>query len=178
MASSYPTQVSGGYNMFQAPNSVVVTANTTTALTDSATSDLTLSGPISGSGSLSLNSTFSASVWLSGDPTGFTGTISYVNNANGMNFRLLGSATNFSNATFVFSGSSANNRGLMWDGVTGATVQIGALSGTGYIGGNQFAGTVPFVLQIGALNTSTTYSGIITNAVWAPTLFPKLEPEH
>ena len=155
-------QVTGGYNTAQAPNAIVVTASTTTALTDGTGADLTLSGPISGSGTLSLNSVISDSIWISGDPTGFTGTLSYLNNNGGMNFRLEGNATNWSNATFVFSGTTTSSRNMSWNVNTGATLQIGALSGVGIIGG---ATGVGFTLQIGALNTSTTFSGIITAPV-------------
>ncbi len=141
-------------------NPIHVADGTTTYIWDNTTADLNLNGAITGGGTLALDATISNSLWLRGDPSAFTGTIAFKNNANGMNFRLLENAWNFSRATFVFSGSNGSNRELIWSGTIGATVRIGALEGTaGLIGGGVDNG---FTLEVGALDTTTTYAGLIT----------------
>ena len=138
-------------------NAVQAAAGTTSELRDNG--DLTLNGPISGSGTLTINSLVSNSIWPAGDVAAFTGTLDFFVNSGGVNLRAKGNATNFSNATFLFSGATSG-RGLIWNGTAGSTIQIGALSGTG---GNIGAGEgVAFTLQVGALNTDTTFAGPIT----------------
>ena len=159
-------QITGGYNPASVPNAIVVTAGTTTFLTDSARADFTISGSISGSGSLTINSTLSDSVWISANPSGFTGTLNFVDNSAGANFRLTGNAYNWSGAAFVFS-SATTGRELSWNNtapgtVTNQIVQIGSLSGTGGIIG--LGNGIAVTYQIGALNTNTTFSGLITTA--------------
>ncbi|MFO1489324.1 MAG: autotransporter-associated beta strand repeat-containing protein [Kiritimatiellia bacterium] len=148
-------------------NSLVATAATTTALLDNTgTGDMVLSGTVTGSGAITVNSTLSRSIWLQGNGAGFNGTINYTNNNGGTNFRLGGtgvggnSLTNgsdWSGTTFALSGSGTNDRGLLWNGLAGTTVKLGALSGTGRIGVTGNAA----VWEIGALNTTTTFSGVI-----------------
>ena len=146
-------------------NPLLFAASTTSALTDTSAgsiSDLSLNGVISGTGAITLNSTASDSLVLSGDPSGYSCTLTFTNNVSGMNFRLNGNASNWSAATFVFAGNvtTTNGRGMIWAGTANTVVQIGSLSGIGEIG--MGAGN-PFTLQEGALNTNATYSGIITN---------------
>ena len=141
-------------------NPIFVTPATTTQLRAGTGADLNLSGTISGSGTLALDSTISISVWLRGDPSAFTGTVTFKNNHNGTNFRLVDNAWDFGQASFVLSGGNANNRELIWNGTAGATVRMGALSGTaGLIGGGQGSA---FTLEVGALGTTTSYAGRIT----------------
>ena len=160
------TLQSGGLTTGIVNNPVIVTANTNTNLSDLG-GDLVLFGAITGSGSLTISPAASDSVWFYGNPSGFTGTINY-NNVSGLaNLRLdnvLGGGTNFSNATLNLNGSVTSTRDLSLNGNAGATVQFGALQGTGLIGGE--AGNndgIGFVLQVGALGQSTTFSGLITS---------------
>jgi fibronectin-binding autotransporter adhesin len=142
----------------------VAASTTSYADLDNAGANLNLYGTISGSGTLVIgNMVISGSTTLTGDPSGFNGTVSYVDNASGVNFRLWGASTNFSNATFLLSGSTTTTgRALMWQGTAGATLQMGALSGTGgVIGGGTTWGGSAFTLEVGALGTSTTFAGII-----------------
>lgn len=150
-------------------NHVVVTAATSTSMLDNTGSgDLILAGAVTGTGSLSINSTVSRSFWFQGDGSAFGGTVNYTNNNNGTNLRLGGTGTaqngltngsDWSGTSFVLAGASGNNRGLSWNGLAGATVRLGALSGTGRVG-NVLTGNAA-VWEIGALNSSTTFSGVI-----------------
>ncbi|MFO1529876.1 MAG: autotransporter-associated beta strand repeat-containing protein [Kiritimatiellia bacterium] len=153
-------------------NNVVVTAATSTSILDNTgTGDMVLAGAVTGSGSLSINSTVSRSLWFQGDGSVFGGTVNFTNNNNGTNFRLGGTGTvvnaltngaDWSGTSFVLSGAAANNRGVSWNGLAGATVKLGALSGTGRIG-NVLTGNAA-VWEIGALGTTTTFSGVIDGA--------------
>ena len=119
-----------------------------------------LNGAITGSGTLSVtgNTGAACSILLGGDNSGFTGTISYNNNAGTGNNTLAiatAVAANLSNATLNFpSGSmSSGGRAFSLNPYTG-TVQLGALSGTsGIISVN--------ALEVGNLNTSTTFGGAL-----------------
>ncbi len=162
------TLQSGGLTTGIVNNPITVTANTTTNLSDLG-GDLALFGPISGSGSLTISPDASDSVFVYSNPSGFTGTINY-NNANGLaNLRLdnvVGGGTNFSNATFNLIGSVNSNRNISMQGNAGSTLQIGALQGTGLFGGEPGNNDgIGFVLQVGALGQSTTFSGLITSAI-------------
>jgi fibronectin-binding autotransporter adhesin len=151
-------------------NSVVVTAATSTSILDNTgTGDLILAGAMTGTGSLSINSTVSRSFWLQGDGSAFGGTVNFTNNNDGTNFRLGGTGvggnaltngSDWSGTTFVLSGATGNNRGIIWNGLAGTVVKLGALSGTGRIG---LSGNAA-VWEIGALNTDTTFSGLIEGA--------------
>ena len=151
-------------------NSVVVTAATATSILDNTgTGDFILAGSVTGTGSLSINSTVSRSFWLQGDGSVFGGTVNYTNNNDGTNFRLGGTGTagnaltngsDWSGSSFVLSGATGNNRGIIWNGLAGTVIKLGALSGTGRIG---LSGNAA-VWEIGALNTDTTFSGLIEGA--------------
>ncbi len=148
-------------------NNLVAEAGTDSNLLDNVGSgDLILRGSLSGSGSLTINSTLSRSIWFQGDNSGFTGMLNFTNNNNGTNLRLGGTGTSqnnsdngadFSGATFVLSGNTTNNRGMSWNGAADTAVSIGSLSGTGQIGHTARAAN----WHIGALNTDTTFDGII-----------------
>jgi autotransporter-associated beta strand protein len=153
-------------------NSLVLQAGTTSSLIGAGTNDLIYSGSASGSGSANLNSTVSRSVWLQGDWSAFTGTLTFTTQTGGTNYRLGGeagttnssdttNASDFSQAKFVLQGTGAD-RALVWNGLAGATVRIGELSGTG--------GRINVIVintsraanwEVGALGTSSTYSGTI-----------------
>jgi fibronectin-binding autotransporter adhesin len=153
-------------------NALVAQASTTSNLLDNITGgDLILAGPLGGDGTLEINSTLSRSIWFQGDLSAFTGIITYTNNNNGTNLRLGGgpgttpnSETNgsdLSGASLVLSGATGNNRGVSWNGLSGATVEIGALSGVGRIG---LPGSRAANWKIGALGLDTVYNGTIEGA--------------
>ena len=151
-------------------NSLVLQAGTTSSLIGAGTNDLIYSGSATGSGSANLNSTVNRSVWLQGDWSAFTGTLTFTTQTGGTNYRLGGeagttnssgttNASDFSQAKFVLQGTGAD-RALVWNGLAGATVRIGELSGAGgrinVIGSSRAANW-----EVGALGTSSTYSGTI-----------------
>jgi autotransporter-associated beta strand protein len=95
--------------------------------------------------------------------SGFTGTVSFTDTSTGVNFRLNGSANNASQATFNLTGSTTG-RAMFWIGGTTTVVQLGALTGNGGVlgGAGTFVSPAGTVYQIGALGTSTTFSGLIS----------------
>ena len=125
------------------------------------TSNLLLSGPITGSGTVAFTgSTSAASIFLSGDTSGFTGTLSFNGQAN--NNLLVGAAAdNLSQATLSFSNASSNGGfSFGYNGAGSATIQLGALTGNfGGLFDNVPSTTANF--QVGALNTNTNFGGLI-----------------
>ncbi|MEQ1859283.1 MAG: autotransporter-associated beta strand repeat-containing protein [Chthoniobacteraceae bacterium] len=117
-------------------------------------SDLTLTGSITGSGTAT--KTGDGSLFLSGDNSGFAGTLS-------------------TSAGFTrFTTTSAGSASATWDvGATGAltsdiagsnTIALGAISGSGVIGNNTGVGSLTF--SIGGNNADTTFSGVIKDDVF------------
>lgn len=151
-------------------NNLVFTSATTSNLVSSAAGDILYTGTATGSGTAVLNSTTSRSVWLQGDWSGFTGTLDLTVHGNGTNYRLGGVAgqttsgggtvaANLAQAKVVLSGTGTD-RQLVWNGTTGATVQIGELSGTGgRIAAPSAAEAANW--QVGALNTNSSYAGVL-----------------
>jgi len=148
-------------------NNLHIQAATTSSLIGAGAGDLMYTGAATGSGTINLNSATSRSVWLQGDWSGFTGTINVTVNAGGTNYRLGGTpgsttpnagtnGSDFSQARFVLAGSGTD-RALLWNGLAGATVRIGELSGSGgRIDLNRAANW-----SIGHLGTDSTFSGLI-----------------
>lgn len=176
LSSGTITLSGGGLNTSGASriltNAIVATAATTSALIADGGNDLVYkTGTVTGSGTLSVNSTTGRSVWLQGDGSGFTGTISYNNVTGGTNLRLGGTdqaqgigtnGSDWSQAKFFLTGATASSRELSWNGLAGATVKIGELSGTG--GLLTTAGVVTTSaanFEIGHLNTSAVFDGVI-----------------
>ncbi|MEI6076970.1 MAG: autotransporter-associated beta strand repeat-containing protein, partial [Verrucomicrobiota bacterium] len=145
-----------GNNLFALTNTMTVIDNITT--------DAVLDGDLSGSGTITLQNS-------SGNPlsdhigngvdvnwSGFTGTLNYISGSS-KTFNLFAptaSDLNLSNATVTFSGTYAPST---FRTTSGYTTRLGALSG-GSTGGIENNST----LEIGNLNTSTTFSGPIKNA--------------
>ena len=149
-------------------NNLAFRASTSSGLVGSPAGDILYTGAASGSGTAVLNSNVSRSVWLQGDWSGFTGTLSLTQYTDGTNYRLGGApglttsndltnASNLSQAKVVMAGTPTN-RALSWNGVAGATVRIGELSGTG---GRIDASGRAANWEVGALGTSTTFAGVI-----------------
>lgn len=98
-------------------------------------------------------------LYINGDLSGFTGTITAGPATNGTNgtWISLNSAKDAHNTTFNLMPGKNLDAGLLLDYIPDDTVmQIGALSGNGIVRTNQ-AGT--YKLQIGGNNQSTTFSG-------------------
>ncbi len=103
-----------------------------------------------------------AGLRLSGDNSGFTGTV----NVSGPNLRLDAPESASANATWIVGVSGTGGLQLNAPGTTN-TFQLGALSGNGCIAGHFiFSSSQIQTLSVGALGTDSTFSGsIIDNAV-------------
>src|SRR5579862_2450214 len=117
-------------------------------------SNLVLNGNITGSGALGLSATVGTNGFeLGGNNSGYTGTIT----VTGGNVRLASASAGSASAAWVINGGFSTD-------VTGTnTFNLGSLSGTGEIAGHfqQTSTTKVQTLSVGALNTSTTYGGVI-----------------
>ncbi|MBW8780616.1 MAG: autotransporter-associated beta strand repeat-containing protein [Verrucomicrobia bacterium] len=147
-------------------NNLFSTASTSTII-DNVTNNGTLTGLLSGSGTITLqNSSGNNLSMLVGtgadvDWSGFSGTFNYVgaigNNKNLNFFTNNTSATgglNLSNANVVFS-NATNNAGSSMRISAGGTTKLGALSGVGYIQNNG-------ILEVGNKGTDTSFTGVIS----------------
>ena len=110
-----------------------------------------LSGNISGSGTVTTIGNWS--VLLSGDNSGFTGTWQSTSAQTWFNTATAGSAA----AKWV-----ANGANFVGDIAGGGTVSLGELSGTTGTLKNDRTGTT-FTFSVGALNTNSSFSGLITD---------------
>lgn len=118
-----------------------------------ASGNIVFNGNISGAGSFSKTGPFS--FLMGGDNSGFTGTLT---NTESNTFFTSATASSASAAYVVNAGNLANTTA----GVV--TQNLGELSGTGgQVGNNVAGGAVTY--SIGALNTSTTFSGNIVDSV-------------
>jgi fibronectin-binding autotransporter adhesin len=132
--------------------SITLNTGTTSFLNPSSTANITLSGNISGSGTLTEGGG-SFSVVLAGNNSGFNGTYNHTAaGATLFNTPNSGSAA----ASWTLSGSR-----YMYNNAAGGTVSLGALSGTtGLLESNT---NVASFFSIGALNTNTTFGGTVQN---------------
>jgi autotransporter-associated beta strand protein len=134
--------------------------------------DLTINGGLSGPGTLSnyVGSAINYNVNLLGDLSGFTGTLNYTCDANAATGWWRVGANNatadLSNAAVVINKGTVTNLATAFsknfgfaNGISGSTLMIGALSGTGVLQASYTGGANALV--VGALNTSTTFSGVI-----------------
>ena len=173
-AGSAAIILAGGTTLGASANNLTV-ANTinvtgTASLGQNANNALTLTGPLTGSGTLQNKTTTSSpNLFIKGDLSGFTGTLAFTNaNSNTSalwRFGATGGATiDLSNATVnLISGPSANVSLGFIDAITVAnTMKIGALTGGGTFQGS-FNGTANVfnILEVGNLNTSSTFSGVL-----------------
>ena len=145
-------------------NPVTVTAGTTTNARATTLGNWTLTGALSGTGTFQNNHTTSSSFIMQCDISGFTGTINHVTNNNGNNFTFNGTTAASQNgaaAKFVLSGgTAAANRAMNVGSSTATLFQMGELSGTGGRLNNNVTGVT---IQIGSLNTSSTFAGAIVS---------------
>jgi autotransporter-associated beta strand protein/adhesin HecA-like repeat protein len=153
-------------------NSTVATLSTPISILSGATlsTDITeninLSGAISGAGTLSIVNAGAQTLRLYGDNSGFTGNFSEPSTTRGVMWSDNGGAGNS-----ALTGSAAASWNLSGSfgfietaGAATPTVELGSLSGTNTatsLGG--FSGSGIKTLQVGALNTSTTFAGSIAD---------------
>jgi len=126
--------------------------------------NLTLSGTWSGNGNLALSgATTPSSIIISGDTTGYSGTINFDGQSSTNNVFVSGVGANLQNAAWNFTNAAVgNNYGFGWNGVGSGTVKLGALSGSfGNIYNN--VGSTTMTLEVGNLNTNTIFGGVISN---------------
>ncbi|MEO7933314.1 MAG: autotransporter-associated beta strand repeat-containing protein, partial [Chthoniobacterales bacterium] len=163
------TTLGASANNLTVANPINVTG--TASLGQNANNVLTLTGALTGSGTLQ-NKTASGStpnLFLKGDLSGFIGTLAITNgNTNTTafwRFGATGGATiDLSHATVnLISGPSANVSPGFIDATTVAnTMKIGTLTGGGTFQGS-FNGTANVfnILEVGNLNTNSTFSGVL-----------------
>lgn len=149
-------------------NPIFVTAATTSTVNASTSGNITLTRAITGTGTFAVNTSASNSVFIVGDISGFLGTFSYtdINNGNNLYFTNSAAALDGSHARFVINGATISSRVLnLGLGTVNSTFQMGELSGTGGIiaSVSKTGGGVTTTLEVGALNTSTAFGGLITN---------------
>lgn len=162
----------------QLPNPISVTASTATTLSgnNNAGGNLILTGAISGSGTLKSDPTIpslSTSVVFRGSLSDFNGTIDYTTSTgNGSNFLFgdnTGASPGFPNSVNIdgsharfFVHGTGNGKSVSPDSQLIGTFHMGELSGDGSLFGSfNGGGTMTFI--VGALNTNSTFSGVIAN---------------
>ncbi len=144
------TLKAGGNNLTLANN---ITVSGATVL-DMAGNNTTLNGNLSGAAALTLTNSGAASTLnLGGDNSSYSGTFT-VSNGNAINFT---SATAGSASTaWVFNDGTGDRVRI---DIGNGTINFGSISGSGQIQNDTSATTS--TLSVGALNTSTTFSGTI-----------------
>lgn len=101
---------------------------------------------------------------VSGDFTGFTGT--YTHNSTFASTGFTSGTATSENAAYVLASEQGPSQGLIASGNGDYTLKMGSLSGVPnslFRGGNVATGLT--TLEIGALNTDTTFAGAINNGV-------------
>ncbi|MES2923994.1 MAG: autotransporter-associated beta strand repeat-containing protein [Verrucomicrobiota bacterium] len=156
-------------------NAITVAGTNTIGHAAQAANSITLSGALTGNGTLK---NFvgagggSSSVFFTGSLSGFTGTIDYTDdggaNAQWWRAGANGSTVDLSNASVILrvgnvSNTVASKNFGFADNISGATLKIGALSGDGVLQ-SSFNNAGPNTLEVGALDTSTTFSGVLSGA--------------
>jgi autotransporter-associated beta strand protein len=136
-------------------NNLSVSSSTTT-IVDNSVNNGTLNGNVTGSGTITIQNSSSTglSEYLGGDWSGFTGTLNYTTASSTLNLFALGSTLDLSHAAVNFSGSQSSSS---FRTAGSYTTKFGSLSGAGFIQNYS-------TLEIGNLNTSTTYSGAISQS--------------
>ncbi|MEP2776591.1 MAG: autotransporter-associated beta strand repeat-containing protein [Luteolibacter sp.] len=141
-------------NVTVAPNLTnAINVTGTTALIAAGGNNLTLSGDITGAGTLTSNSSASSSLVILDNLDGFTGAVNYtaINGGNNFTFNVDLNTT----AKFSVAGSNTANRGLRFSG--GGTSTIGELSGgSGVV--TAIGGSTLIINQ----STTTTYGGLLS----------------
>jgi len=121
--------------------------------------NFTLTGTLSGSGTLTLGGSGAlSSLYLGFSANTFSNGVITIPNSTGNNQTVVRfSAAAAGSATAAWSIGGAQDRGTTFDFGPG-TIQFGSLSGSGLIQGNSSG---IHTMSVGALNTDSTFSGII-----------------
>lgn len=136
-------------------NTVLAEAGTTSGLS-SAVANLTLAGGLTGSGNITESGSNTGGTHFNGDNSNFSGTFTSGNATNHrVRFNTAGAGS--AAATWVLNNSQTDGNGLNFG--TG-TIHFGALSGGGQFR-NDAALNTTATLSIGALNTNTTFTGVM-----------------
>ena len=137
--------------------------------------DIIFNGGLSGAGTLTnyVGGSSSYTVQFNGDLGGFSGSIVHTGDSGAATgwWRVgqSNAVTNLANATVVLNKGNvtdfiaANKNFGFTNGITNATVNLGALSGDGVFQ-SSYSGSGPNTLAVGFLGTSTTFSGVIAGA--------------
>lgn len=137
-------------------NDLVARAGTSSTVYGYATGGLVLTGKLTGSGNVSSSAGINYSgPQLAGDNSGFSGTFT-VNYNTQQRFKFAATNAGSPNASWVFYTSFNDGIGLTCGN---GTLQLGAMAGTAYIRND--SGSTTTTLEIGGLNASTTFTGII-----------------
>ncbi len=137
-------------------NDIIAQAGTTSSIQGNAANGLTLTGNITGSGNLSSSASVNFSgPQLAGNNSGFSGVFT-VNNNSQQRFKLASTNAGSPNASWVFYPSFNDGIGLTCGN---GTIKLGAMSGNANIRND--SGSTTTTLEIGALNTNSTFTGLI-----------------
>ncbi|MES2919981.1 MAG: autotransporter-associated beta strand repeat-containing protein [Verrucomicrobiota bacterium] len=139
----------------------VATAPTTGGIRFGA--NATLTGAITGASGATLNiaATSASSLYLNGDTSGFNGTMA-INNAAGNVTASKSDGTASTNTGGVSTTYTVNSGGTYAFSINRGTFNMGALSGNGKVAAPYNTASTSTV-SIGALNTSTAFSGTLAN---------------
>jgi fibronectin-binding autotransporter adhesin len=152
-------------------NAINVTGTNTIGYA-SQTNNITLSGAVTGNGTLMnfIGTSNGSNLFFTGNLTGFTGNFNYTERSGSdtqwWRVGASGATTDLSNASVILNIGNVTNTNAFsknfgfTDGITNAYVRIGALSGNGVFQ-SSYNNSGPNTLEVGALNTSTTFSGVI-----------------
>lgn len=143
-------QAGGGYAF---ANNLAISG---AAVWDMAGNNTRWNGNLSGSAGLTLNNSGAASTLaLSGNNSSYGGTITF-NNNNAVDF--VSASAGSANAAWMFNDGNA---GRVRVDIGNGTLNFGSLAGSGQIVNN--TGSSTSILSVGALGTSTLFSGTINN---------------
>lgn len=169
----------GNGNNIILPNPINATGVTNVAIVQGGGGDLGFSGAVTGTGTISVNNvtvsgmgTRASTILMNSDLTGFNGKISHTTGNNRLRFGgNLGTATlspvNASSVKFETSGSTTSGNPIDIGDNRYGTFQMGELAGAGGIlraGWTDGSGN-DTIFEVGALNTNSTFAGVIQNNV-------------
>ncbi len=124
------------------------------------TGNYTTNAAVSGGGDI----TSTGSHTINGDFTGFSGT--YTHNSSVVSTGLNSATATSEDAAYVIASVQGSSQGMIAAGNGNYTLKMGSLSGVAnslFRGGNSATGTT--TLEIGNLNTDTTFAGSINNGL-------------
>ncbi len=140
----------------QIGSNIAISGSRQVNLTGGAGTDLTLSGNLTGNGTLTQGASGSTkALILSGDNSGFTG--SFVQNNDTPN-RTAFNAASAGSASAAWTLNRTIGGGISLNNIGGNTISFGSLAGTGFIR----SGTTGIsTISVGALGTNATFTGQI-----------------